>query len=222
MDAAMKDVIDDLVCIKHEIIPPTSRIDATNSSAPNIDKGTCLRSGTLISMADGTKVVVEELNPGDIVVGKNGAPCQVLGRNDHLFATQNDEWMYIDTDLSHHMNPLNKKFSSTMKVHCLLVTGGIYVENRYVTHDSMPNLLAWPACMSTPRMFPTIDSLDDAEYIRELSYQISTEWKKIIEISASCMSLNDVEKAIKLSIEKFKYLICGDQDSFKKFLINLR
>ncbi|CAG8805618.1 15815_t:CDS:1, partial [Racocetra fulgida] len=122
MAVAMKDFIGgDLICIKSETIsekhPITSRTDATNNSAPNPNKRscfTCLRSGTLISMADGTKVAVEKLRPGEIVVGKNGAPCQVLGRNDillgdrslygfysektafftseHLFATHNDEW----------------------------------------------------------------------------------------------------------------------------------
>ncbi|CAG8781863.1 10253_t:CDS:1, partial [Racocetra fulgida] len=124
-----------------------------------------------------------------------------------------------------------EEFSPTMKVHCLLVTGGIYVANGYVTHDSMPDLLAWPAvsiCLASlifsesahqlQECFSTIDSLDDAKLIRELSYQISTEWKKIIKTPTSCMNFNDVEKAIKLSIEKFKYLICGDQNFLQEIL----
>ncbi|CAG8601802.1 8750_t:CDS:2, partial [Cetraspora pellucida] len=294
MAVAIKDFVGgDLICIKSDAISEkqeshliASRKDATNSSAPNLDKGTCLRSGTLISMANGTKVAVEKLNPGDMVVGKNGVPCHVLGRNDvllgnrslygfcpdetafftseHLFATQNDEWMCVDPDLSCLMNPLNstkkihrmqnqnnilrwngkttylttfkafkstEKFSPTMKVHCLLVTGGVYVANECVTHDSMPDLLAWPAvsiCLASltfsesvrqlQECFPTIDSLDDAECIRELSYQISTEWKKIIEIPNSCINFDDVEKAIKLSTEKFKHLIYGDQNFLQEIL----
>ncbi|CAG8831373.1 22941_t:CDS:1, partial [Racocetra persica] len=123
------------------------------------------------------------------------------------------------------------KFSPTMKVHCLLVTGGIYVANGYITHDSMPDLLAWPAvsiCLASLTFtesahqlleyFHTIDSLDDANHIRELSYQISTEWKKIIKVPTFYMSLNDVEKAIKFTVEKFKYLVHGDHRFLQEIL----
>ncbi|CAG8818078.1 13489_t:CDS:1, partial [Racocetra persica] len=131
----MATAIEDLFGIKPTYINPEikalsfpkNREEATNSLVK--DPGTCLRSGTLISMADGTKVAVEKLNPGDLVVGKNGMPCHVLGRNEvllgnrflygfssgrtafftseHLFATQNDEWMCIDPDLSRLINPQN-------------------------------------------------------------------------------------------------------------------
>ncbi|CAG8707069.1 13520_t:CDS:1, partial [Cetraspora pellucida] len=286
MAVAMKDFLGGELIYNEPASYPTNRKDATDSTAPKPDKESCLRSGTLISMADGTKVAVENLNPGDVLIGKNGEPCQVLGRNDillgnrflygftseqtafftseHLFATQNDEWMCIDPDLSRLMNPQNsikqihrmqdqfnilrwngktmdlvkfkifkstEKLSPTMKVHCLLVTGGIYVANGYVTHDSMPDLLAWPAvsiCLVSlifaksahklQEYFPIIDSLDDAEHIRELSYQISTEWKKIIKMPTDCMNFNDIENAIKLSVEKFKHLVYGDQTFLQEIL----
>ncbi|KAF0548421.1 GTP-binding protein A [Gigaspora margarita] len=282
MEAAIRDLLGaELTYISPAImtiVPPKSREEATNCSANKPD-GTCLRSGTLMSMANGTKLAVEKLNPGDLVVGKNGMPCQVLGRNEvllgsrslygfssehsafftseHLFATQNDEWMCIDPDISQLINPQNskkkihrmqdqcnilrwngkttelvkfnvfkstEKFFPTMKVHCLLVTNGIYVANDYITHDSMPNLLAWPTvaiCLASLAFsesayqlfeyFNTIDSLDDANHIRELSYQISTEWKKIIKVSTFHTNFNDIEKVVKLAIEKFKYLAHGDQ-----------
>ncbi|CAG8787193.1 9302_t:CDS:2 [Dentiscutata erythropus] len=225
----------------------SSRILATNDTAPNPQEGSCLRSGTLISVVNGTKVAIEELKPGDIIVGKNGAPCQVLGRNDillgnrslygisqdktafftseHLFATQNDEWMCIDPDLFRLMNPQN----SINQIHKMQDQNNILRWNGKTTDSDMPDLYAWPAvliCLASltfaestrqfQECFSTIDSL--AERIRELSYQISTEWKKVMEMPTYCMNFNDIEKAIKLSVEKFKYLVDGNHNFLKEVL----
>ncbi|RIB04759.1 hypothetical protein C2G38_2221461 [Gigaspora rosea] len=267
MDKVMKDLFDgELTVIKptnHEITEgssPSNREEATNSTKPD-----------------------------DMVVGKNGMPCKVLGRNEvllgnrylygfssekmafftseHLFATQNGAWTYIDPDLSRLINPQNvtkqiykmqdhckilrwngkttdlvmvkvfkslEKFSPTMKVHCLLVEDSIFIANNYVTLDSMPDLFAWPAvsiCLASLMFvenmhrflecFPTTESLDDAEYIRDLSYKIVTEWKRLIKTQFFCVNLdndNNDKRNIKLSIEKFKNLICGDQSFFQEIL----
>ncbi|CAG8676793.1 28168_t:CDS:1 [Gigaspora margarita] len=286
MDKFMKDLFDgELIAIKptnHEP-SPSNREEATSSTEPN---GTCLRSGTLILMANGTKIAIEYLNSGDMVVGKNGMPCKVLGKNEvllgnrylygfssekmafftseHLFATQNGAWMCIDPDLSRLINPQNnakqihrmqdhckilrwngnttdlvmvkvfkslEKFLPTMKVHCLSVEDNIFIANDYITHDSMPDLFAWPAvsiCLASLMFvesmrrflecFPTIESLKDAEYIRDLSYKISTEWKWLIKTQFFCVNLDNDKRNIKLSTEKFKNLICGDQSFLQEIL----
>ncbi|CAG8769142.1 33991_t:CDS:2, partial [Racocetra persica] len=116
MDTAIKDFIEcDLIYIKPEIIsvfPSKNNIDATNSSAPDPDRGLSLRSSTLISMGQRS---LSKLNLG----GKNGNPRQAIGKNDVLLGNRffirrelsfyirapfNNEWICIDPELSRPIN----------------------------------------------------------------------------------------------------------------------
>jgi len=61
-----------------------------------IFEGTCLNKGTLITMYDGTKKPIEEIEVGDMVLGYDGEPNKVWRsqKGAHQFCEDRDIWLF--------------------------------------------------------------------------------------------------------------------------------
>ena len=73
-------------------------IQLTGDAELQIFSGTCLNKGTLITMADGTKKPVEEIEVGDYVKGYDGKSLKVLRsqKGQRAFGEDRDIWNFED------------------------------------------------------------------------------------------------------------------------------